>query len=124
MEAVEWGARQAELVKGQLDLVAAWSWPKVYGGLPMPSDYDPAADAESILNDAEQVVHKSRPGVPIRRLVVEGHAAHILVEASRGAALLVVGSRGRGSFAGMLLGSVSQHCLTSAKCPVLVLRSD
>ncbi len=44
------------------------------------------------------------------------------MEASTGADLLVVGSRGHGEFAGMLLGSVSEHCVTNAECPVLVFR--
>jgi nucleotide-binding universal stress UspA family protein len=44
------------------------------------------------------------------------------VEASKGASLLVVGSRGQGAFTGMLLGSVSMHCVTSASCPVTVVR--
>jgi len=54
--------------------------------------------------------------------VEQGHAAGILVDASREAALLVVGSRGRSAFSGMLLGSVSQHCAQNATCPVLITR--
>jgi nucleotide-binding universal stress UspA family protein len=54
---------------------------------------------------------------------VSGHPAPILVEASKGADLLVVGSRGHGEFVGMLLGSVSEHCAMNAHCPVLVHRS-
>ena len=56
--------------------------------------------------------------------VVEGHAAPTLVEASRGADLLAVGSRGHAEFAGMLLSSVSEHSVTNAQCPVLVMRYD
>jgi nucleotide-binding universal stress UspA family protein len=46
-----------------------------------------------------------------------------LVDASKGADLLVVGSRGHGEFIGMLLGSVSRHCASQAHCPVLIHRS-
>jgi len=54
--------------------------------------------------------------------VVHGHPAQVLLDAADGAALLVVGSRGHGGFAGTLLGSVSQHCVYHARCPVLVAR--
>ena len=58
----------------------------------------------------------------VEPLVVYGHAADVLVRAAEGADLLVVGSRGHGGFAGMLLGSISQHCVQHAPCPVLILR--
>jgi nucleotide-binding universal stress UspA family protein len=54
--------------------------------------------------------------------VVEGHPAPILVAASRGADLLVIGSRGHGEFVGMLLGSVGEHCSAASHCPVLIMR--
>lgn len=60
--------------------------------------------------------------VEIERRVVEGAPAAVLVEESRGADLLVVGSRGRGGFSGLLLGSVSQQCAHHAACPVVIVR--
>jgi nucleotide-binding universal stress UspA family protein len=59
--------------------------------------------------------------VEIERRVVEGRAAAVLVDESRGAELLVVGSRGHGGFAGLLLGSVSQQCAHHAACPVVIV---
>ena len=55
-------------------------------------------------------------------LVCEGDPAQVLIEESREADMLVVGSRGRGSLAGALLGSVSQNCASHAQCPVTVVR--
>ena len=63
------------------------------------------------------------PGVKVERRVLEGGAAGVLVDIAAGADLLVVGSRGRGGFAGLLLGSVAQQCVHHATCPVVVVRS-
>jgi len=61
------------------------------------------------------------PGVPVTQEVVEGHAAQVLLDAATGSDLLVVGSRGHGEFAGALLGSISQHVVSHASCPVVVV---
>ncbi|WP_317620853.1 universal stress protein [Streptomyces sp. CBMA123] len=63
-----------------------------------------------------------RRPVEIRTRVQEGGAAACLLDAARGAELLVVGSRGHGGFTGALLGSVGQHCVQHAPCPVVVVR--
>jgi len=57
----------------------------------------------------------------VERRVVQGRAAAALVDESRDADLLVVGSRGHGGFAGLLLGSVSQQCAHHAACPVVIV---
>lgn len=57
----------------------------------------------------------------IERAPMEGPAAQTLIESARGAELLVVGSRGRGGFLGLVLGSVSQQCAQHPPCPVVVL---
>jgi nucleotide-binding universal stress UspA family protein len=123
--ALNWAVRQAELTGDRLDVIITWEWPKSYGwAVPFPEGWDPQADAQRALDEALQATRQAHPEVEIQTDVVEGHAAPVLVEASRGAALLVVGSRGHGEFSGMLLGSVSEHCVTNAHCPVVVVRDD
>jgi nucleotide-binding universal stress UspA family protein len=70
----------------------------------------------------DEVFGPARPA-GLRITVVQGNAAHVLIEASRDARMLVVGSRGHGAFAGMVLGSVSQHCVQHMTCPVVVVPS-
>jgi len=124
-DAVAWAARQADLTGSTLELVTAWEWPMTYGApIAFPPDYDPAAGAQKVLDIAAAAVLAAHPGVHVHTAVEEGHAAVVLVSASEGAELLVVGSRGHGEFVGMVLGSVSEHCVSNAHCPVLVLREE
>lgn len=123
IRALGWAARQAELTGATLEVVACWDWPSTYGwGMPIPSDYRPDAEAAAALAEIVEGARRAHPGVEIRSSVVQGHPARVLVDRSVDADLLVVGSRGHGEFSGMLLGSVSEHCVTNAHCPVLVLR--
>ncbi len=122
--ALEWAARQAELTGSTLDAMTTWDWPMNYGwAVPIPSDYNPKSDAQDLVDEAVARVRDMHPRVDVRTTVVEGHPAPVLIEASRAADLLVVGSRGHGEFAGMLLGSVSEHCVSNAHCPVVVVRN-
>jgi nucleotide-binding universal stress UspA family protein len=124
LAALDWAARQAEFTGSSLELVMAWEWPTSYGApFVFQTDWNPAADATKVLDEAVAEVRAAHPGVDLHTSVVEGHPAPTLVGASKGAQLLVVGCRGHGEFAGMLLGSVSEHCVTNSHCPVLVLRS-
>jgi nucleotide-binding universal stress UspA family protein len=63
-------------------------------------------------------------GLEVEWLGVPGNPAAVLVEASREATMLVVGSRGHGGFYGLLMGSVSSQCVQHSHCPVLVVRQD
>jgi nucleotide-binding universal stress UspA family protein len=78
--------------------------------------------ARELLADAVTPWALKCPAVEVETTVVDGSAAWALVQASKGAALVVVGSRGHGGFAGLLLGSVSQALLRHADCPVAVVR--
>jgi nucleotide-binding universal stress UspA family protein len=90
--------------------------------MPFAQDFDPAGDAETILAGIVRSEADRFPSLTIQARTVEGHPAEVLVEASRHADLLVVGSRGHGAFSGMLIGSVSQHCTAQAHSPVVVYR--
>jgi nucleotide-binding universal stress UspA family protein len=122
-DALRWAVRQAELTGAPLLAAISWSYPNSYGYLaPWPSDYDPEADATTQL---ERVIADVVPStMTIRREVLSGHPALGLEDLSTRASLLVVGSRGHGEFAGMLLGSVSAYLATHAHCPIVIVRSE
>jgi nucleotide-binding universal stress UspA family protein len=125
LEAVEWAAHHAELTGAVLEVLMTWEWPTSYGwSLPVPSGYDPEKESGNSLDKALAPVRTAHPTIAIEATVIEGHPAPLLVDASKKADLLVVGSRGHGEFAGMLLGSVSEHCTANAHCPVLVFRTS
>lgn len=124
LRALDWAADQTMLTGSALQLVAAWDWPRSYGwAVPLPEGYNPESDAERVLHEAAARARARHPDLPLTTTAMQGHPALVLVDASRGAGLLVVGSRGHGEFTGMLLGSVSEHCAAHARCPVLVFRS-
>ncbi|HVC69429.1 MAG TPA: universal stress protein [Acidimicrobiales bacterium] len=124
-QALRWATRQAQFTGARLEVVVTWELPTSFGWVPpYPEDFNPAADAQRAAEDEVASALKDYPDVVVQTTVVEGHPAPTLVQASRDAELLVLGSRGHGEFAGMLLGSVTQHCVTHAHCPVLVWRGD
>jgi nucleotide-binding universal stress UspA family protein len=121
--ALEWAAGMADATGDAVEVIATWQWPTGYGAGPMfPSEYDPSGDAASIVRDAVDTARPLHPGVKFVPLVVEGHPATVLVDASWGAGLLALGTRGHGELGGLLLGSVTEHCAAHAHCPVLVFR--
>lgn len=122
-QALRWAARQAKLTGASLEVVTSWELPTSYGWMPpYPSDFDPAGEAKRNLQATVAEVLGDDPGVDIEHTVAEGHPAPVLLAAAKGASMLVVGSRGHGGFTGMLLGSVSDHCVSHAPCPVTVVR--
>jgi nucleotide-binding universal stress UspA family protein len=125
--ALRWAVRQAEMTGAALHALTAWSYPEhptPFGMVPeLPLPEDPMAEARRMLHDVVEAAVGREPSVEVRAEVVHGSAAPTLVDAARDAELLVVGSRGLGAFTGMLLGSVSEHCVRYAACPVVVVRS-
>lgn len=122
--ALRWALAQARVTGAVVEAVQAWHLPVGYG-VPMvvPADEDVAAATEQSLAETVDRVIAAYPGVRVDQQVLPGHAAMVLLEQARDAELLVVGSHGHGGFVGALLGSVSQHCIQHATCPVVVVRA-
>ncbi|PWF82821.1 universal stress protein [Kocuria rosea] len=123
LTALEWAITEARFRDGRLHLVTAWQYPAMAAGgmewvLPDPDTYGQAS--QRIQAEALQKVHVD--DVDISTEVVQKPVAAALLDASADADLLVVGSRGRGGFTGLLLGSVSNQVVHHASCPVLVVR--
>jgi nucleotide-binding universal stress UspA family protein len=121
--ALRWAARQARYTGATLEAVIGWEFPAFYGwAMIMSDDVDFGQLAERALTDTiDEVFGADRPSRLVTRVVCR-HPALALVEASEGAELLVVGSRGYGGFKDALLGSVSTYCVHHAHCPVTVIR--
>jgi nucleotide-binding universal stress UspA family protein len=98
--------------------------PGTYAAAGITDDYDPAAEMQTVVDRSLRAIQHHHRTLQATGQVIEGHPGPTLVDASRDANLLVVGSRGHGEFADILLGSVGLHCATHAHCPVLVYRSD
>ena len=119
IEAVRWAVRYARLVGADVEAVTSWVYPASSGIALDTIDWQ--QNARDIL-DATLSQALPDGSDHVIRTIVEDHPAAALVDAARGAELLVVGSRGHGAFTGMLLGSVSQHVAAHAPCPVVVVR--
>jgi nucleotide-binding universal stress UspA family protein len=124
--ALRWALTQARLIGATVEAVTVWQNPSMdeygYGASTVTyEDHNLVAIAEKVLTEtlAEVAGEQSAP-VETHTRVIQGHPAQALVDAATGAQLLVLG-RGHGTFAGILLGSVSQHSVQHATCPVVVV---
>jgi len=127
--ALRWAVRQARFTGGMVDAVIAWQLPMMLQNYSWAPIYvEEAGDfAEDARKRIDAVVSEEVGPADsrlVRSQVVHGHPVQVLLDAAAGADLLVVGSRGHGSFAEALLGSVSQHCVHHAHCPVLIVRGE
>ncbi|MBS7546545.1 universal stress protein [Dietzia massiliensis] len=120
--ALTWAANHARTVEAPLVALTVFDVPPVYGPYAM-SGWESATELEAQARQvlADTVRETLGPDAVVQQTVMRGHPAEAIVAASRDARLVVVGSRGRGGFAGMLLGSVSQHVVPHSHCPVVVL---
>lgn len=117
--ALKRAASIANALNTDLVAVSAWQIPAFYGGYVM-SDWSPEGDCRQVLRDTVASVFGSNPPAGLKTELREGNPTEVLLDASKDAQMLVVGSRGHGGFAGLLLGSVSSACAEHAECPVLV----
>jgi nucleotide-binding universal stress UspA family protein len=122
--ALLWACRRAQMCGDRVRAVCAWSlgasgedWTLLPG-----NKAEGQQQAERVLHDAVEAARRDCPAAEVETLVVRGEPARVLVDMSADADLLVVGSRGLGGVSGLLLGSVSQHCVRHARCPVTVVR--
>ncbi|MFC0598171.1 universal stress protein [Streptomyces palmae] len=127
--ALRWAVDQAKLTGGVVDAIMAWDFPTAWFGLAPPMVTDPADYQKQARDALDQVIEETLgPGrgrpVELRPVPAQGHPAAVLLDAAEGAHLLVVGNRGHGGFGEALLGSVGQHCVQHAPCPVVVVRGS
>jgi nucleotide-binding universal stress UspA family protein len=118
--ALRWAIEHAVALDGSVTAVFAWQIPF----LGMPGAFDPdelEKLAKDFLTETVSSVVPSPP-VPLWTVVAEGDPTESLIAASDEAELLVLGSRGRGPFKGLLLGSVCQGCAANTKCPVVIVK--
>jgi len=119
--ALEWAIDEARRRNAVVEAIQAWHQPGVTGyaylGEIDLSEF--VTETKEILDAAIAAVDTT--GVTVESKVMTGGAAQVLVEEAKGADLLVVGSRGRGGFSGLLLGSVSQQAAHHAPCPIVIV---
>jgi nucleotide-binding universal stress UspA family protein len=127
IEALRWASRYVEGCGGTIRAVRAWHYPAAVGPGPSgraPREVTGQVEQEMLdqLDDAVSSVYPGGAPASVETRLAYGHSASALVQEAQDADVLVVGNKGRGAFTGMLVGSVSLHCVYSAPCPVVVVR--
>ena len=120
IEALRVAKGLGDALRQEVVAVSCWQWPFGYDPMTGPS-WSPEREANASARHAIDGVYGDPLALSLR--VTPGPTAPILIDASRTASMLVVGSRGHGGFSGLLLGSVSTACAERAHCPVLVVHS-
>lgn len=123
--ALRWALADGARRQAVVEVVHAWDLPVIYGPVIGASPYDDTEDAARRMLDAvvDEAVATAGTVTVERTLVVGGPAAGLL-DAAKGADLVVVGRRGLGGFGRLLLGSVSENVARHAPCPVVVMTPE
>ncbi|HTR71082.1 MAG TPA: universal stress protein [Mycobacteriales bacterium] len=118
--ALAWADSYATSTNATLRLVTSWAWPRMYGLLMVVDGLDLEGRAREVL--AEAAASATIAPERIETMAVEGAAGEVLLDASKDADLLVVGSEGERGLDRVALGSVSRQCIDHATVPVVVVR--
>lgn len=125
LKAVLWAAHEAKLRNSEIEILHSWSMPFVVDPMAMMPMMFPVEEmvtsANKIVAAATEIVAGIDPKIRVVTRVERGAASEHLITAGKLADLLVVGSRGHGGFAGLLLGSVAQQVANHAPCPVVIV---
>ncbi|MET9301724.1 universal stress protein [Micromonospora aurantiaca] len=126
IRAVRLAAREARLRNRPLRVVHGFIWPLLRVPVSAPAGSPPGAglrnQAEQLVTDAVAVAEAESPGLRIAGEIIDGEAAAVLLGESPTAALVVLGDRGLGGFAALVIGSVAVQVASYADCPVLIAR--
>jgi nucleotide-binding universal stress UspA family protein len=126
-DALQWALAEAARRRADLGVVIAYHHHQLESliGLPGAVDHDSVRKASQALADEmveRAITEAAQQPVSVEIIALASSARHALVDAAVDADLLVVGSRGRSNLRGVLLGSVSRHCVHHARCPVVIVR--
>jgi nucleotide-binding universal stress UspA family protein len=123
-DALRWAGYLGTVLGARLEVVTAWEYPPSFGWTAIAPEWDPVREMTNVLEQSVTAVFGDRRPDNMTLRVHEGGAAKVLLDASEEATMLVVGSRGHGGFAGLLLGSVSANVAEHASCPVFIVHGN